>query len=193
MVTTISETGLNSMSEKAEILHLDTLGLKLSTADGSLLKYCGYIEGTLCIPSMPHIALDVPILVIKDNSLNRDCPVIVGTNVIRLMRDMVSQNDSDVIPEEWNIAIASLNVTLFAAKLSSKRPVKLGPYETVSLNCVARGVNHAVANVVTENHDPSANYSVCPRVIKMQQHGNCCKIYVKVCNMTGKPIVLKPK
>ncbi|KAH3835559.1 hypothetical protein DPMN_108912 [Dreissena polymorpha] len=53
------------------------------------------------------------------------------------MRDKVSQNDSDVIPEEWNIAIATLNETSFAAKLSSKRPVKLGPYKTVSLNCVA--------------------------------------------------------
>ena len=85
-----------------------------------MLKYCGYIEGTLCIPYMSHIALDMPILVIKDNYFNRDCPVIV----IRLMRDIVSQNDSDVIPEEWNIAIASLNVTSFAAKLSSKRPAR---------------------------------------------------------------------
>ncbi|KAH3864981.1 hypothetical protein DPMN_028014 [Dreissena polymorpha] len=121
MVTPITETGLNSMSKKLEVLPLDTLGLKLSTADGSLLKYRGYIEGTLCVPSMSHIALDVPILVIKDNSFNRDCPVIVCTNVIRLMRDMVSQNDSDVMLGEWNIAIASLNVTSFAAKLSNKR------------------------------------------------------------------------
>ncbi|KAH3741842.1 hypothetical protein DPMN_048571 [Dreissena polymorpha] len=120
MVTTISENGLKSLSEKPQIIPLDTLGLKLSTADGSLLKYCGYVEGTICVPSMSNIAFDVPILVIKDNSFNRNCPVSVGTNVIRLVRDIiVSHDSSEVIPEEWNIAIASLNVISFAAKLST--------------------------------------------------------------------------
>ncbi|KAH3775775.1 hypothetical protein DPMN_177181 [Dreissena polymorpha] len=41
------------------------------------------------------------------------------------MRDMVSHNDSDVIPEEWNIAIASLNVTSFAPNDIAKDQLSL--------------------------------------------------------------------
>ena len=52
MVTTISESGYNNLSDhcKPSLLNLDTLGLQVSVADGSKLKYLGYIECSLTVP-----------------------------------------------------------------------------------------------------------------------------------------------
>ena len=49
----------------------------MSFANGSLLKYKGYIE---CILKIPFIEeeLDVPVLIVSDIDFNRKCPVIIG-------------------------------------------------------------------------------------------------------------------
>ena len=44
MVTTIQESAYNDLYDKPELKSLDNLGPNLSVADGSALRYLGYIE-----------------------------------------------------------------------------------------------------------------------------------------------------
>ena len=62
-------------------------GLEVSVADGSLLNYNGYIE---CILKIPFIELElyVPVLIVPDTNFNRTCPVIIGTNVLKIYSDL---------------------------------------------------------------------------------------------------------
>ena len=190
MVTTISVEAYNSIVNKPELLSLDTLGLQLSTANGSNLQYIGYIETTVNVPSISSFNIEVPILVISDENCNPNCPIIIGTNVIRPIKSSLQDNSS--IPEEWNAAINSISCKSYVAKLCNKRKMKVGPYETANVSCLARGVNNNITKVVTENIDNSGNFLVCPRVEKVQ-HGTCCRISVRICNLTGKTLTLNPK
>ena len=62
MVTTISESAYNSMVVKPELMSLDNLGLNLATANGSELKYTGYIVCTITVPSMSAYSIEIPII-----------------------------------------------------------------------------------------------------------------------------------
>ena len=115
MVTTISETGYNNLGEfcKPSLLSLDTLGLQESVADGSKLKYLGYIECSLTVSFLSGNEFLVPILVVPDTEFSLACPVIVGTNIIRLCRDLSSNNPSiSNIPSECELAFNSIKLKL---------------------------------------------------------------------------------
>ena len=111
MVSTISETAKRSLSSKPLLQSLNDLGISLSTADGSKLDYIGYVECSIKIPCISR-SFDIPLLVISDNKFNSACPVIIGTNVIRLFRD--SQLSSD-FSNAWQSAIDSLQCVTFSA------------------------------------------------------------------------------
>ena len=149
MVSTISESAYKTFRDKPVLQSLYSLGLKLTMADGSKLSYIGYIEATISLQD-GKLDFDVPLLVIKDNDMNKECPVIIGTNVIRQVTARVSNGDSE-LPLEWKTAVSSLKLSNFVAKISGKKQVTVGPYETVSLKCMARGVKHMISQVVTEN------------------------------------------
>ena len=190
MVTTISESGYNNLKVKPTLNNLDQLGLEISVADGSSLKYMGYIECSLTLPFLTKSSYDIPVLVVPDTDFNYKCPVIVGTNVLRLCKESC-MIETDTIPTEWKTAIDSIQCKLYSVKSDSKKPITIGPYETTILNGRSRRIGSNIENVVTEACDNST-YIVCPRVIKIGQRSQA-KIPVKVCNMTAKPIVIKPK
>ena len=188
MVSTISLSAAKSIS--SEILPLDDFGLSLSTADGSKLDYMGYIECSLKLYTDSSAFL-VPILVIPDNKFCKSNPVILGTNVIRLFRDSDLRPD---LPEEWQLAFASLHCASFQAEFTGTISTVLEPYESTTLNCVARNIPHDISQVVTENStDGNPGYLVCPRVVNLKQAGSYSKFSVRVCNITAKPITLFPK
>ena len=110
MVTTISQSAYQSLNPKVSLHPLDNLGLTLSVADGSSLKYSGYIEATISLPFLSSFNLDIPVLVIPDNDFNVSCPVIIGTNVLRRCRIFLQEIPEDSpVPEEWQLAMDNLN------------------------------------------------------------------------------------
>ena len=123
MITSISETGLRNLSSNPSLLSLDSLGLEVSLADGNLLHYKGYIECVISVPFFSDIEFPIPILVVPDTEVNRDCPVIIGTNVLRLYRDVLSRETTD-IPETWLFAMKSIQTNSTVVKSTSKRPIQ---------------------------------------------------------------------
>ena len=165
--------------------------LDITVADGSKLKYLGYIDTFVSVPFLSDFTLDVPVLVVPDTHFNHKCPVIIGTNVIRPLKQRFSSQSG--IPEEWQLAMDCLNVDTFQVKACSKKPISIEPYQTVMVNGFTRNIDSSVTEVVTEtSSSSSASLAVCPRVVKLKQY-DYCRIPVKVCNMTAKPIVIKPR
>ena len=190
MITVVSNSFYRSMRDKPELQSLDSL-LDVSVADGSKLKYFGYIEARIVVPFVSDFELWVPVLVVPDTDFNQTCPVIVGTNVLRPLRSRVSSGAPSDVPGEWQIALDSLNYKTFMVKACSRKPFSVQPYETVVVNGFSRGIDHGVTEIVTENPD-NPDYSVCPRVMKLDQK-DYHRIPVKICNMTAKPISIKAR
>ena len=193
MVTTMSESVFRSLPSRPTLLHLDTLGLTLSIADGSQMKYSGYVETTVSIPSVSDFTLDVPILVIPDNQFNCICPVIVGTNVLRRCKDAIDP-PSLTIDEAWKSAINSLECGSYPVRCLGRKPVTLGPFQTKTIHGIARHLPSDVTCAVTETPDnTNISFTVCPRLMQLDSNASSSRIPVKICNITAKTLIIKPK
>ncbi len=191
MVTTISETFYNSLPDKPALKSIEDLGLKVSIADGSALKYLGYIECNIVIPFLSDFSIDVPVLVVHDTDFNLDCPVIIGTNIIRICKESCSSGDV-FIPEEWKTAMCSITCQSFPVKSVNRKPIVIGPYETVLVKGVSRNLDTSITEAVTENLDHQNKVLVCPRVVNIANRSSTT-VSVKVCNISAKPFTIRPK
>jgi hypothetical protein len=189
MITTVSESFYNSLPNKPSLRDLKML-LDISVADGSRLDYLGYIDTYISVPFLSNFELPIPVLVVHDTRFNHDCPVIVGTNVIRPLKSHQSTPDSDV-PTEWQLAMDCINAKSSTVKACSRKPISVEPYQTTIVNGFIRNVDSSVTEVVTENITNSP-LTVCPRVVKLKNL-DYCRIAVKVCNISAKPIVIRPR
>jgi hypothetical protein len=168
MVTTMSHTAFQSLNPKVILHSLDSLGLNLSVADGSSLKYSGYIEATVSVPFLSSFNLDIPVLVIPDNDFNSVCPVIIGTNVLRRCKAFLNQiPEESTVPSEWQLAMDSLESRTYPVKVCGKKTISVAPFESVTINGMVRNFDDSVTSVVTETSELFQGYTVCPRVVKL--------------------------
>lgn len=191
MVTTMSKSCYDNLTHKPSLFTLDKLGLQVSLADGSNLEYLGYVECCISVPFLSDVEFNVPVLVVPDSKLNDMCDIIIGTNVIRLYTKHVNQTDQN-IPDAWRLALASIKCKVYSVKAANKQVLEIGPYQSAVVNGTVRGLDHDVKEIVTENLDNQYNYIVCPRVLKVH-NTNIAKIQVKICNISAKPISIKPR
>ena len=189
MITTVSESFYKTLPDRPPLEDLQTL-LHITVADGSKLDYLGYIDTCVTVPFISEFSLPVPVLVVNDTLFNHNCPVIIGTNVIRPLKTAAATATSQV-PSQWQMAMDCLVTTPFTVKACSHTPISVKPYQTVVVNGFTRDVDSSVTEVVTESLD-SSPMAVCPRVVKLKQF-DYCKIQVKICNITAKPMVIKPR
>jgi len=168
MITTLSEKKYKSLLVKPELRELSALGLQISVADGSILQYKGFIE---CTMKFLDLELFVPIVIVPETEFNKNCPVIVGTNILRICREYFS-HVSCQLSEAWQFAIDSTQCRSFCVKATTKRDITLEPYQSVVVNCVVKGIDKNISTVVTENSQRNDNYTVCPRVLTLSQSVN---------------------
>ncbi|KAL3875138.1 hypothetical protein ACJMK2_038066 [Sinanodonta woodiana] len=71
--------------------------------------------------------------------------------------------------------------------------VNVEPYETVTINGIARNVDAGISEVVRENLENSKQVTICPRVVTVDHQGSYSKIQVRLCNMSAKCVTLKHK
>ena len=167
--------------------------LSFSIADGTSMKYIGYIETSLSIPSVDNFILDVPILVIPDNQFNSSCPVIVGTNVLRRCRNTFQECYSS-IDDAWMSAVSMLDSNTFSVRCLSRKPFTVGLFQTSTIDGIVRNLPSDVCNAVTETPENiNVAYTVSTRLIQLDRTSSSCKIPVRICNITAKPLIFNPK
>ena len=135
----------------------------------------GYIECSILVAFIADTDFFAPVLVVPDTEFTAKCPVIV-----RRCRDVSSEVTTSNIPSEWQMAFNSIACNVY--KVKSRKPLYVAPYQSAVINGMTRGVRH-ISEVITENLDESSTFSVCPRVMKINQASSNIKIPVKICNM----------
>ncbi|CAC5368016.1 unnamed protein product [Mytilus coruscus] len=196
MISTISEGMLNALTPPLKLKSLDDFSLSISVAGGTTLPYLGYIEAKIKVDFVEQDFM-IPLLVVSLTDYNKNVPIIVGTNVIRLLEtcSMVGSQQTNIekIPREWDIAFNSIkNESIGLVYSTNKNPIKLKPLSVLNVSGLARSKTSEACTVVTENlSDDLSDVSVCPRVVNVK--GSTCRVPVRIFNMTAKAMVIKPK
>lgn len=110
------------------------------------------------------LELTVPVLVVPDTDLNRYCPVVV----IRCCKSAAS---GIKCPEPWQLAFDSFVYQPVTVRSRNEHTIEVGPYESVSLHGIVRGLRRDVRNVVTEPLFDEGPLLVRPGVLKVPRHG----------------------
>ncbi|CAG2226862.1 unnamed protein product [Mytilus edulis] len=199
MISTVSDHVLDLMKPVPEVKDLDDFELSVSVAGGSKLPYIGYVEVEVQIPFLPGESFYVPMLVVPRSDYTNKVPVIVGTNILRLGMEVVHCLDDDIsIPKQWDVAFSSIqDNSSGVVRSSNRRPFKLFPSSVMTISGIVKlkgDVN--TETLVTENRSILSELSdqvvVCPRVVSVKGNGKQ-RVPVRICNITAKPVVIKPK
>lgn len=131
VVTCISEEFYNSLHPKPELFSITEFGLSVHSANGGELPYRGYIELDICVPCLHNGTHCIPALVVPQTNYSKSVPVIIGTNFIRICRDVYddSQFPEIDVPDEWKLAFDSM-CDETPVKAANNHTLQIAPNET---------------------------------------------------------------
>lgn len=166
MVTTMNIELYNRLDPKPELRSLNNFDLKVSGATGEKVPYIGYVEVGIAT-TFTDSEVDIPVLVVPENSSNSEVPVIIGTNVIRIFKEISS--GAEYIPDSWNMAFQHL-IDDSVGTIKTTRKITLKPYEVKTITGFVRKTR-SVESAVTEAGDDfqdQKRVSICPRVVTLK-------------------------
>lgn len=191
MVTTVSEDFLRSLHPQPTINGLDDLILKCP--DSKSLPYLGYIEATIEAEFLCDKEVCVPALVVPSTSYHTEVPIVVGTNVIRLYKEMCSDTE-DEVPSEWSNAFLSVqNGFVGSVRSTNKTSINLQPMEVVTVSGFVRKQKEVESAVTEQIENASSKIGVCPRVVAVNKPGRNARVPVKIFNMSATVITIPPR
>ena len=188
--TTICEEFNNIVNPRPELRDMSNFDLNMTRASGSSISYIGYIEAQVSMSDIDHDPLTVPILILSTTRFSGQVPIIVGTNIFAAFKDQ--DNGTASVPSAWNNAFNVLSCPQSKiVKSTNKKPVIIKSNETVTLTGLIRNTTN-FENAVTENMSDS-EFNICPRVVSVKQNMTTACIPVRICNISARPITIKPK
>ena len=189
-ITTICQEFYDKMEPKPKLLDMSDFKLNITGASGSKIPYSGYFEAEICMSNVDHEPLTVPVLVVPTTGYSGQVPMIVGTNIIGRIKGCITDKSS--ISNAWNNAFAALSCSQTkAVRSTNKVHIILKPNETQTLVGLVR--NPQLENAVTENTPIEDSFNVCPRLFAVKPNAKTARIPVKICNISARPITIKPK
>ena len=196
MVSTISEEFYNAMSNKPVLKALTEFQLDVYAAGGASLPYTGYVEVEVRIPrsNSDPISVVAPVLVTETTKYKHKVPVIIGTNILRIVRDHTSVSNKE-FSDPWELAIENLNERQsIPVRTTNMHVMTIGPNEVKTIHGIVKNSPH-ITTAVTEqmNTGQSGNLLVCPRVISLSENSKKAKIPVRICNLSATAIEIKPR
>ena len=105
-ISTVSRSFYKSMSNMPQLHSLGNI-LDIEGATGHSLPYDGYIEARLRIPGLHINGPDALLLVVPDTNFNSTVPIIIGTNVIKPLKQLVML-DQHSLDNSWSSAFRCL-------------------------------------------------------------------------------------
>ena len=192
MVSTISEEFYITHCPKPNLNALTEFQLDIYAAGGTTLPYTGYIE----IPRSDNgsISVVVPVLVTETTEYKHRVPVIIGTNILRIVRDRVDSARREVL-EPLELAFEYMNdQQSIPVRTTNLYTVTIGPNKVKTIHGLVKNNSH-ITTAVTEQTDTaqSGNLLVCPRVVSLHENSKKAKIPVRICNLSATAIEIKPR
>jgi hypothetical protein len=111
-------------TNKPEMKDLFTLGWEIPFAEGPLLHYTGCIS---CSVRVLDFEMFVPFLIVPETNFSMNCPVVIGTNIIRVCKDHWSYI-SYYRPKTWQTALNSKAFKSFCIRTAAKKEKTVPPY-----------------------------------------------------------------
>lgn len=132
---------------------------------------------------------------VPQTNYSKSVPVIIGTNFIRICRDVYddSQFPEIDVPDEWKLAFDSM-CDETPVKAANNHTVQIAPNETKVIRGIVRNV-HNIDYALTEQTDTTLSGSivVCPRVVPLGKGRNSVTIPVRVCNLSASVVRIPPR
>ncbi|MCG8113688.1 MAG: RNase H-like domain-containing protein, partial [Candidatus Thiodiazotropha taylori] len=191
MISSVAESFYKSLDPLLPLHDITEFGLSVFSAGGGQLPYKGYIEADILIPALGNQTFTVPLLVVADTEYNRQVPIIIGTNILRLCKE---HRCSEEVPQEWDMAFDSLCDDTLPVKTTCNYSIRVGPGEVKTLHGIVRNVDH-VDTAITEhiNGSLSGSLTICPRLVSLKGQHTTVRVPVRVCNLSARTIEIPPK
>ena len=200
--STISQDGFDFLDE--QVLNPIEDVLRIECADGQLLPYLGYIEVAVDVPGCEGETENVLLLVVPNTPYNTNVPVLLGTNVLKLMRTRcqkknASKHKSDIVPA-WKLAFQCISLQqkeltrregcLAQVKCAISRGIYVAKNETVKIPCfISKSMKiadcWAMAHPAANSHLPEG-VEVAPSLICYRMTNTC--VPIKITNFSGSTI-----
>ena len=191
MISTISESHIGKIIPTPTLHSLDEIDLDIKCADGSSLPYLGYIEVSVRLSDEGEGSLCVPLLVVPSTDYNKTVPIIVGTNIIRQLKE--SSTENNIISNEWQSAFRSLSQNKVGVVKTTTK-LSLQPMETKTVTGFVRK-SADIESAITEPIEQGnlTKVTVCPRVVTLNNPGKTSRVPVKIFNMSAKVVIIPPR
>ena len=190
MVTLLSEAFYRTLAPKPELLSLSDFQLDIRGAGDSSIHYTGYVILDICIPSVDLPPVSVPVLIVPDTRYSASVPLILGTNVLHHFKASALSGELPSVWEEVFSAIAHTHS--IPVKAYCYKAIVVRPYETRTTTGSVRKTDNITLGV-TETDGDSHHLNICPRLVKVNPNRSFSKIPVRVCNLSARPITIRPK
>lgn len=193
MVTTVAAKFRDSLNPVPPLYSLEEFNLDIRSASGHNLPYQGYVEIDITVPSLTAKSFQIPALVVEDTEYHDQVPVVIGTNLIREIKNQMYEEQESKLPDTWNMAFSAITTNAVGI-VKATRPITLLPMETKTITGFVRKHKDAEA-VVTEplENTYENRATVCPRVVKLDNHRKNARVPVRLCNLSAKIMKIPPK
>ena len=184
MITSVSTNYFKEHLE--DIYPLQPLdSLMVEGAGGENLPYLGYIDAALMVPDCMMEELGVPILVIKDTSYNSRVPVVVGTNVIKVLKEESISPQNDV----WRMAIESMQVNqavIPAMPVYTCQQIVVNPDSSIVVSARVSPSKEFMSGIVQPVDSLPGSLALPQAAVQVDEK----KVYVQLINQTSHTIVI---
>ena len=191
MISTIAESFYNLLPNKPILHSINDFHLEVKSANGSICPYLGYIESTIESYSISCEPINTLLLVVPTTEYHHRVPVLLGTNVIRVIKDHSTATDS--VPDVWKAAFMSVE-SVSVGTVMSTHPITLKPMETRTVSGFVRMIRNVDAAVTEPVEDTYLQKAlVCPRVVELSNPGKTARVPVRISNMSAKIMKIPAK
>lgn len=183
MISSIAESFYKTLPNRSQLHSISDFQLEVKSANGSIIPYLGYIEATIESSSLSGDSIHTLLLVVPTTEYNSRIPVLIGTNIIR---EMKQHTNADDVPDVWKTAFMSVE-SVAVGTVTSTQPITLKPMETRTVSGFVRKVRNVDAAVTEPVEDSySQKALVCPRLVELNDAGKTARIPVRICDISAK-------
>jgi hypothetical protein len=186
-VSVITENFYTKMTPKPELMSLKEFDLELKAANGTNIPYSGYIQATIT-SEIFDMEMETILLVAPVSESHGSAHVIIGTNIIRHMKDMCSDECPD---DKWKAAFHAIHLNI--GKVLATKDIMLQPNETRAVVGLLQKLHNTEAAVTEQCQIDSHGALVCPRVVSINTRGRTARVPVRLCNISARPVKIRAK
>ena len=186
MITSVGEDFYTKhLEDRFPLQELNNI-VKVEGAGGHLLEYRGYIEVDVQVPDHADTPLWVPVLIAPSTTYNQRVPMIVGTNIIR----MLQSPGSDVWSSAMSAVSAQESVEEEDAAVYCLKQMVIPPNGTINFKGRVGAHGRMTSGVLEPAETLPGGIMLVKAAVSLDE---CNKVNVVLKNVTNRSIEIPPR